>query len=399
MSKLMQKMQQIKDRAGYEYSLVARAEDARRNGLESFVAFEEDGTPVVVRKGQNVKSSFFTDGEGRWASLINSSKPEKVAKALKKPENPAIVISDGELVCQWVPMIGIKWHDDQGRIFFLISKWDREELEADGLGYVTAESDGTYENITYLAFDGEKTVDVPRVLYNEKNKAFKVGANVKSMAYAEMRKRCNAGIFRKNVGRPVYARQTETGELIMAHTFGAYEAAEKAKGNGSWLVDYVDGGNGGWEVSAEEFFKRYEFATVAEDGRAVFLPTSAKSVWVHLLGNFIFCIPQWGDSMVAMSNPQINVTNPDDVYACSYVEFYGVEGISGAYELVMTLYLGAPEPVILEFQKTLEGYLNTTFGIPKSLISASNLSNFLKETMGVPQEQTVLQGKIEKSIA
>lgn len=395
----MGKSMQIFDRANFEYTLVAKAKEARDNGLTSFVAFENDGTPVVIRNGKPAKSTFFTDGEGKWASLINSSKPEKVEKALKKPENPAIVLKDGELICQWVPMIGIKWHDDQGRIFFLISKWDREELEADGLGFITAESDGTYENITYLAFDGEKMVDVPRVLYNERNKAFTVGANVKAMAYAEMRKRCNAGIFRKNVGRPVYARQTETGELIMAHTFGAYEAAEKAKGNGAWLVDYVDGGNGGWEVSAEEFFKRYEFAAVAEDGRAIFLPTSAKSVWIHLLGSYIFCIPQWGDSMVAMTNPQVNVTNPDDVYACSYVEFYGTENVSGAYELVMVLYLGAPEPVILEFQETLEGYLNSTFGIPKSVITASNLSNFLKETMGVPQELSVLQGKLTKAVA
>ena len=392
-------MTQIFDRAGFSYELVANANDARAEKINNFVAFESNGTPVVVREGKTVKSSFFTDGEGRWASLINSSKPEKVEKALKKPENPAIVLKDGELVCQWVPMIGIKWHDDQGRIFFLISKWDREELEADGLGYITAESDGTYENITYLAFDGEKMVDVPRVLYNERNKAFTVGANVKAMAYAEMRKRCNAGIFRKNVGRPVYARKTETGELIMAHTFGAYEAAEVAKGNGAWLVDYVEGGNGGWEVSEKEFFARYEFAAVAEDGRAIFMPTSAKSVWIHLLGSYIFCIPQWGDSMVAMTNPQVNVTNPDDVYACSYVEFYGTENVSGAYELVMVLYLGAPEPVILEFQETLEGYLNTTFGIPKSVITASNLSNFLKETMGVPQELEVLQGRVTKAVA
>jgi len=389
----------IFDRAGFEYVLVAKAKNARRRKLQSYVAFEEDGTPVVIRNGEKVPSSFFTDGEGRWASLINCTKPEKIAKALKKPENPAIAYVEGKLVCQWISLTGIKWHDDLGRKFFLISRWDREELEFDHLGYVTAESDGTYENITYLAFDGEKMVDVPRVLYNERDKAFTVGVNVKKMAYAEMRKRCNAGIYRKNLGRPVYARQTETGELIMAHTFGAYEAAEKAKGNGAWLVDYVDGGNGGWEVSAEEFSKRYEIASVAEDGRAIFLPTSAKSVWVHLLGNYIFCIPKWGDSMVAMSNPQINVTNPNDVYACSYIEFHGTEHVAGGYELVMVLYLGAPEPVILEFQETLEGYLTTTFGIPKSMISASNLSNFLKETMGVPQELSVLQEKVSHAVA
>ncbi|MBP5215619.1 MAG: hypothetical protein J6039_03570 [Alphaproteobacteria bacterium] len=389
---------QIFDRAGFEYTLVSLADYARKIQLESYVTFEQDGTPVVIRNGKPAKSTFFTDGNGKWASLINSSKPEKVEKALKKPENPAIVLKDGKLVCQWVPMIGIKWHDDRGRIFFLISKWDVQELEADGLGYITAESDGTYENIRYIANDGTKEVEVPNVLYNERNKAFKVGVNVKAMAYSEMRKRCSAGIFRKNAGRPVYARKSETGELIMAHTFGAYEAAEVAKGNGAWLVDYVEGGNGGWEVSGKEFLARYEFAYVAEDGRAVFMPTSAKSVWVHLLGNYIFCIPQWGDSMVAMTNPQINVTNPDDVYACSYIEFYGTENVNGAYELVKVLYLGAPEPVILEFQKTLEGYVNHTFGIPKSAISASNLSAFLKETMGVPAELEVLQSKVKKAI-
>lgn len=388
----------IFDRAGYEYILVESVKMAQEANLASYVTFDADGKPVVIREGKAVKSSFFSDGNGKWASLINSSNPEKVAKALKKPENPAIARRDGEIVCQFVPMTGIKWHDLEGRVFFLISRWDRAELEADGLGYITAESDGTYENIRYIAFDGQKEVDVPAYLWNENNKKFPVGVNIKEMAYDELRKQCNAGIFRKNAGRPVYARKSETGELIMAHTFGAYEAAEVAKGEGAWVVDYVDGGNGGWEVSAEEFAKRYEFYGAGEDGRGIFVAKSARYIWVHLLGSFIFCIPQWGDSMVAMTNPQINLTNPDDVYACSYVEFYGTENVEGAYELVETLFLGAPEHVVLEFKETLEGYLNATFGIPKSVISASNLYNFLQETLAVPAELEALQGKVAKGL-
>jgi len=388
------------DRAGFEYVLVAKAKNARRRKLQSYVAFEEDGAPVVIRNGEKVPSSFFTDGNGRWASLINCTKPEKIAKALKKPENPAIAYVEGKLVCQWIPLTGIKWHDDQGRQFFLISRWERAELEFDNLGYVTAESDGFhYESVKFFAFDGKHNIKVPKVLFNECNRAFCVGWNPKDEAYKKMEKEGKAHICQKSGARPVYARQTETGELIMAHTFGAYEASEVAKGGGAWHVDYVEGGNGGWEVSAEEFFKRYEFFDVAEDGRAIFMPTDARSVWVHMLGSYIFCIPRWGDAMVAMTNPQVNITNPDDVYACSYIEFYGTESVPGSYELVKVLYLGAPEPVILEFQETLEGYLTTTFGIPKSAITASNLSNFLKETMGVPQELSVLQGKLTKAVA
>ena len=390
---------QVFDRAGYNYELVESEAIAHLRKCTSYVTFKKDGTPVVIREGKAVKSSFFNDGNGKWASLINSSNPEKVAKALKKPENPAIARRDGELVCQFVPMTGIKWHDIEGRVFFLISRWDREELEADGLGYIIAESDGTYEGIRYIAFDGKKEVDVPRFLWNENNKKFQVGVNVKKMAYDELRKQRNAGIFRKNAGCPVYARKSETGELIMAHTFGAYEAAEVAKGEGAWVVDYVEGGNGGWEVSAEEFMKRYEFDSVAEDGRGIFVAKSARYIWVHLLGSFIFCIPQWGDSMVAMTNPQINLTNPDDVYACSYVEFYGTENVEGAYELIETLFLGASEPAILEFADALEGYLETTFGIPKSAITASNLHNFLNETLAVPADLEVLQGKLASKIA
>ena len=388
------------DRAGFEYTLVARAKNARRRKLENYVAFEDDGTPVVIRNGLPVLSSFFTDGEGCWAALINSTNPEKVAKVLKKSENPAIALKDGKLICQWVPLTGIKWHDDQGRQFFLISKGERKELEADGLSYVTAESDGWhYESVKFFAFDGKHDIEVPKVLYNECDRAFCVGWNPKKEAYKKMKKDGNANICQKSGARPVYARKSETGELIMAHTFGAYEASEVAKGEGAWLVDYVEGGNGGWEVSEEEFFKRYEFCDVAEDGRAIFLPTDARSVWVHMLGSYIFCIPRWGDAMVAMTNPQVNITNPDDVYACSYVEFYGTESVPGAYELVKVLYLGAPEPVILEFQETLKGYLNTTFGIPKSSLMASNLSNFLKDTMGVPQDELELQGRVTKAVA
>lgn len=179
---------------------------------------------------------------------------------------------------------------------------------------------------------------------------------------------------------------SEEGEFIMAHTFGAYEAQEIAKGNG------------GWEVSQEEFFKRYEFYSVAEDGRAIFIAKASRYVWCRLFGDFIGCIPQWGDSMVAMSNPQVNITNPDDVYACSYIEFYGKEDIPGGYLVVQELFLGAPEHVVMEFGDALKGYLSSTFGIPKQVISASNLSNFLQETLGIPEE-TALKEKIALAVA
>ena len=388
----------IMDRAGFEYVIAANVAEAETKAMKSYVTFTEDGTPIVVREGKAVLSTFFTDGNGRWAKLINSTNPEKVAKALKKAENPAIVLKDGQIVCQFVPLSGIKWHDDKGNIFFIVSRYEREELESDNLGYITAESDGSYENLKFIAYNGTKLVPVPRYLYNELNRRFTVGVNFKAMAYAEMRKRGNASIAIKNALRPVYARPSDEGEFIMAHTFGAYEAQEKAKGNG-WVVDYVDGGNGGWEVSDEEFFKRYEFYTVAEDGRAIFIAKAARSVWCHLLGDFIGCIPQWGDSMVAMSNPQVNITNPNDVYACSYIEFFGKEDIPGGYLIVEQLFLGAPEFIVVEWTETLKGYLTTECGIPKERISASTLSNFLVETMGVPSTEEGMQAKVSAAVA
>ena len=389
---------QVIDRAGHKYQIVANVAEAEANGLTSYVTFKEDGTPVVIREGMPVLSSFFTDGNGRWAKLINSTNPDKVAKVLKKAENPAIALSEGKIVCQFVPLTGILWHDAQGNKFYLVSRYEREEMEADHLGYLTAESNGTYESLKYIAYNGTELVSVPRYLYNEKNRKFTVGVNFKTMAYEEMRKRGNASIAIKNALRPVYARKSETGEFIMAHTFGAYEAQEIAKGGGAWVVDYVEGGNGGWEVSQEEFRKRYEIYSVAEDGRGIFIAKAARYVWCHLFGDFIGCIPQWGDSMVAMSNPQVNITNPEDVYACSYIEFFGKEDIPGGYLVVEMLFLGAPEPVVLEFTETLKGYLSTEFGIPKTTISASNLSNFLRETLGVPTTEGV-QAKVAQAVA
>lgn len=387
----------IKDRAGFSYLLAQSVEEAKSRNSESYVTFHEDGTPIVVREGGPCKSSFFHDGNGRWAKLINSTDQQKVAKVLSKAENPAIALQDGKIVCQFVPMTGIVWHDEKGRKFFLASPQERAELQYDNLTYVTAESDGTYEGLRYSAFDGAKEIPVPRYLYNEKNRKFIVGANFKQLAYAELRKRGNASIAIKNSLRPVYARLSEEGEFIMAHTFGAYEAQETAKGNGSWFVDYCEGGNGGWEVSQEEFFKRYEFYSVAEDGRAVFIAKAARYVWCHLFGDYIGCIPQWGDSMVAMSNPQVNITNPDDVYACSYIEFFGKEDVAGAYIVVEQLFLGAPEPVILEFTEALSGFISLVFKVPKQQVSASNLSTFIAELMAVPSDEK-LQKKLARAI-
>ncbi len=383
-------MLKIYDRAGFEYQLLQNAAD----GVSNYVSFDAAGKPVVMRNGQPVKSSFFTDGNGRWAKLINCSDAAKVEKALKKAENPVIAVKDGEIICQMVPLTGILWHDAEGRKFYLITKYEREELEADGLGYLTAESDGTYESLRFIAFDGEKEVAVPRCLYNEKNRKFTVGVNFKAMAYQKMAKEGTAAIAIKNALKLVFARQAETGEFMMAHTNGAFEATEYAK-SGTWNVEYTTGG-GSWGVSSEEFFERYEFHAVDDQGRALFIAKAARYVWVHLFGDFIGCIPQWGDSMVAMSNPQINITKPDDVYACSYIEFYGREDMEPAYLVVDELYLGAPEYVILEFAEALEGYLESTFGIPKSTISASTLSSYIKDSLGIPAELAVIQAEVEK---
>lgn len=390
-------MEKIFDRAGYQYDIVANVAEATKQGLENYVTFKEDGTPVVIRQGVPVLSSFFTDGNGCWARLINSTIPKNVDKALKKRENPAIVLHNGEIICQFIPLIGILWHDDKGNKFYLVSRFEREEMEADHLGYLTAESDGTYENLEYIAYDGVNFVTPPRYLYNEKNRKFTVGVNFKKMAYAEMQKRGNASIAIKNALRPIYARLSEEGEFIMAHTFGAYEAQKVAHANGSWFVEYCEGGNGSWEVSQEEFFKRYEFHSVADDGRAIFIAKAERYVWCHLFGDFIGCIPMWDDSMVAVSNPQINITNPKDVYACSYVEFFGKEDIPGSYIVIEQLFIGAPEPIILEFAEALKGYLTATFGIPKNEISASNLSVFLRETIGVPTTEGI-QTKVAQAI-
>jgi hypothetical protein len=144
----------IFDRAGFEYLIVANKETALENGVNSYVSFDNDGVPVVVRDGKPVLSTFFSDGHGNWAKLINSTNPEKVAKVLKKKENPAIALDNGEIVAQFVPLTGILWHDDKGNKFYLISRYEREEMEADHLGYITAESDGSYETLKYIAHNG-----------------------------------------------------------------------------------------------------------------------------------------------------------------------------------------------------------------------------------------------------
>ena len=382
----------IYDRAGFGYEVTENPTTEK-----SYVSFTTEGKPVVVREGKEVKSSFFTDGEGRWARLTDSSNETKLAKALKSKEIPVIAYKDGKIICQLVPLIGIIWHDSKGNKFFLVSRYEREEMESDNLPYITAESEGTYETLRYIAYNGTEEVEVPRILYNEKNRRFTVGVNYKAMAYDKMRKDGTASVAIKNALKPVYARKAETDEFIMAHTNGAYEANEVAN-EGEWIVEYVSGG-GSWAVKPEEFVKRYEFYSVDEKGRAIFIAKENRSVWVHLFGDFLGCMPQWGDSMVAMSNPQVNITNPDDVYACSYIEFYGKEDMDGSYIVVDTIYLGAPKYAVEEFYRTLAGYIETAFGVPKSRINSSTLSDYLQMTMGIPVSLTVLQARVAEAAA
>ena len=391
----------ITDRAGYSYGLFTTEQEAIASGLESYVYYSPEGKPVVIREGKPVLSSFFyLEEEGnktkRWAKLINSTDPKKVEKALKSKENAVIVLQDGELVCQFITLVNVIWHDAKGRKFFLIDKYDREELEADHLGYITGESNGTYESICYIAFDGEKQITVPARLANEKGRWFRTGVNFKKEAYKALQTQQELLIAAKN--KMVYARIAETGEFIMAHTNGSWENGKTASQD-LWLLEYVNGEGGSWTNTPEEFFKRYEFFGVAEDGRAMFGPKDARYAWVHLQGDVIGCIPQWGDSMVAMSNPLINISNPDDVYACSYIIFYGKEDNDGAYIVIKHVSLGQDEAVVLEFAKALAGFVETTFGIPKEQISASNLNQFLIENLCVPTEDEGVEAKVASALA
>ena len=390
------------DRAGFSYGLFTTEEEAQQSGLTSYVAYTPEGKSIVIREGHPVLSSFFyieEDGAKtkRWAKLVNSTDPKKVEKALSSKENAVIVCKDGELVCQFISLVNVLWHDTTGKAFFLIDKYDKAELEADHLGYITAESQGTYETIEYHAFDGEKEIPVPARLANEKGRWFKTCVNFKKEAYRAMQKQKELTIAIKN--KMVYARKAETGEFIMAHTNGSWENGKTANEE-LWLLEYVDGEGGSWTNTPEEFFKRYEIFSIAEDGRAIFGPKGAQRyAWVQLEGDFIGCIPQWGDSMAAMSNPIINISNPDDVYACSYIIFYGKEDNSGAYAVVKHVSLGQDEHIVLEFAKALAGFVETTFGIPKERISASNLNTFLIENLCVPTEDEGIEAKVSLALA
>jgi hypothetical protein len=87
------------------------------------------------------------------------------------------------------------------------------------------------------------------------------------------------------------------------------------------------------------------------------------------------------------------------VYACSYIIFYGKEDNDGAYIVIKHVSLGQDEAIVLEFAEALAGFVETTFGIPKQQISASNLNTFLIENLCVPSEDCGIEAKVAKALA
>ena len=386
----------IYGRTGHPYLLLTSPIGSEELKLSSYAGFTNTGERVVVRNGDPVKESFFTDGAGRWARLIDSTKPEKVEKQTKSSTSPIIALKNGEVICQFISLTGILWHIDDKYFYLASGAEERAELEANGLAYISARSDGSYETLRYIAFDGEKSISVPRFLYNEKNRRFVVGVNFKQMAYEHIKKTGTASIACKNF-RLIYARKAAVGDTAIAHTYGAYEASETAKSD-KYEVSYCDA-NGSWFVDAKEFHERYQYHSTDEQGRDIYAPRGKKSVWTHLLGDFIGCMPNWGDSMTAMSNPQVNITNPEDVYACSYIEFFGKEDTNGAYIVIDELVLGMPEYWVTDFGKAMQGFVETSFGVPKSEIEAKGLLHFVKKVAGISESQSVIAEQIATAAA
>lgn len=209
------------------------------------------------------------------------------------------------------------FHTEDGKQTF---KWVKEsEVEATG-GFIT-----NIGGQVKAFMDGEE-VPVPARLLNEVDTPYIYVANLKEFAAFMARKH---GVYTATKTGKIRVFPNAKAEDIKSIINSVQEAGGLEVDEDHVLVQNVIGGE--CYVQSKEYLRK-NYSFVRQEGMAeIYDFKPAEQQWVYVDVNIYTAL--WG-GIQFLATPMLRVDNPDDIYGCNYIRFWGDDATPGTHRII-----------------------------------------------------------------
>jgi len=250
----------------------------------------------------------------------------------------------------------LQFHTAEG-IYF-----DRVDVkEVDNNGNYIANVDGVIK-----CFINGEEVPVPDVIINEKGTKYRhIKSENELYLFAKRLAEINGvHVCRKRSGgaRIRVWFDSVVGEKVDSILNRAKEADGHVM-EGGVTVQNLNGGEK-YPQTREYLEDNYTFIEWEEEGTAIYESKGKPTMWVFCEENIFY--PKWGGIDI-YATPMIRMDNPNDVYGCNYIRFWGDDINLGTYEEIGIFTSGRKE-FYDSVWATPVGYKDASFEPPKELL-------------------------------
>ena len=250
-----------------------------------------------------------------------------------------------------------------------MAKYNNVFTDKDGRTFKWVEASEVTENGGYLTnvngkvvtfFDGKK-VRVPKVLFNELGRPYYYISNLRDFGGKMARKH---GVWKcsKNMPIRVYYNVKTSKDIESVINDVREAGGGLTVDDNSYLVQNVIGGE--FYVQSKEYLKE-NYSLVKDEGFfGVYEYTGEVQEWTYSDINIFAAL--WG-GIQFLATPMIRIDNPNDVYGCNYIRFWGDDASVGTHVVLAffracgTLFYSAPMSMPVGVQEA-------TFRPPKMLL-------------------------------
>lgn len=245
------------------------------------------------------------------------------------------------------------FHTENGMFFFVATS--KNEADFAGKNYLI-----NRDNKVVAVINGEE-VEAPEVLFNEVGVAYTVVNDL--YAFAARRAKKN-GVYKAVKQEPIRIwRNIKPGEILRTVVDGFQEHAIELSEDQLAAQNIIKGEFYG--ISKAVLEERYTFVR-SEGDYELYEPRADKPTdWVYCDMNI--CCPLWG-GIEFITTPMINISNPQDCYACNFIVWWGNDGRLASYKVLSfvrgcgTVFFERQQDVIIPMAKA-------PFNPPKELIA------------------------------
>lgn len=236
-------------------------------------------------------------------------------------------------------------------------------------GVATAKNEADFAGKNYLinrgntvvaVINGEE-VEAPEVLYNEVGVAYRVVNDL--YAFAAKRAKKN-GVYKAVKQEPIRVwHGIKPGDILKTVVDGFQEHAIELTEEQLAAQNVIKGEFYG--ISKAVLAERYVFVRSEADYDVYEPRTDKVTDWVYCDMNI--CCPLWG-GIEFITTPMINITNPEDCYACNFIVWWGNDGRLASYK-VLGFIRGCGTAYFERQQDIIIPMVEAPFNPPKELIA------------------------------